>query len=227
MKIASIFLKKKLDKNTDHFLDNSQIHYLKKVLKLKEGEELLIFDGNGNKHISTYNGKDATRIKELVTKPATFDTSVLIPFLKKSQFEFMLQKCVEIGVKNITVYLSRKSKSTFSFHKEINKIDRYEEIIKSAFLQSENFYLPKLEIIQSVDSFDFSGFSSICVLDQSARNRISSDKKYDLLISGGEFGFDEQEREIFNKNQATYMNLGENILRAETAPLVALSKINI
>ena len=73
MKIASIFLKKKLDKNTDHFLDNSQIHYLKKVLKLKEGEELLIFDGNGNKHISTYNGKDATRIKELVTKPETFD----------------------------------------------------------------------------------------------------------------------------------------------------------
>tara|TARA_B100000459_G_scaffold126217_1_gene79143 strand:- start:8 stop:691 length:684 start_codon:yes stop_codon:yes gene_type:complete len=227
MKIASIFLKKKLDKNTDHFLDNSQIHYLKKVLKLKEGEELLIFDGNGNKHISTYNGKDATRIKELVTKPETFNTSVLIPFLKKSQFEFMLQKCVEIGVKNITVYISKKSKSTFSFQKEINKIDRYEEIIKSAFLQSENFYLPKLEIIQSVDSFNFSGFSSICVLDQFATNTISSDKKYDLLISGGEFGFDEHEREIFNKNQATYMNLGENILRAETAPLVALSKINI
>ena len=227
MKIASIFLKKKLDKNTDHFLDNSQIHYLKKVLKLKEGEELFIFDGNGNKHISTYNGKDATRIKELVTKPETFNTSVLIPFLKKSQFEFMLQKCVEIGVKNITVYISKKSKSTFSFQKEINKIDRYEEIIKSAFLQSENFYLPKLEIIQSVDSFNFSGFSSICVLDQFATNTISSDKKYDLLISGGEFGFDEHEREIFNKNQATYMNLGENILRAETAPLVALSKINI
>ena len=227
MKIASIFLKKKLDKNTDHFLDNSQIHYLKKVLKLKEGEELLIFDGDGNKYNSIFNGKDATQIKELVTKPETFNTSVLIPFLKKSQFEFMLQKCVEIGVKNIIVYISKKSISTFSFHKEINKIDRYEEIIKSAFLQSENFYLPKLEIIQSVDSFDFSGFSSICVLDQSATNRISSDKKYDLLISGGEFGFDEQEREIFNKNQATYMNLGENILRAETAPLVALSKINI
>ena len=49
MKVASIFLKKKLDKNTDHFLDNSQIHYLKKVLKLTEGEELFIFDGDGQK----------------------------------------------------------------------------------------------------------------------------------------------------------------------------------
>ena len=72
-----------------------------------------------------------------------------------------------------------------------------------------------------------SGFNSICVLDQFAESNITVNKKYDLLISGGEFGFDEYEREIFNKNQASYMNLGENILRAETAPLVALSKINI
>ena len=36
MKTASIFVKKKLDKNTDHFLDNSQIHYLKKYLNLKK-----------------------------------------------------------------------------------------------------------------------------------------------------------------------------------------------
>ena len=44
MKIASIFIKKKLDKNTDHFLDNSQIHYLKKVLKLKKNENVHVQD---------------------------------------------------------------------------------------------------------------------------------------------------------------------------------------
>lgn len=227
MKIASIFLKKKLDKNTDHFLDNSQIHYLKKVLKLKEGEELFIFDGDGKKYLSVFNGENSTRIIEKVAKPEIFLTTVLIPLLKKNQFEFMLQKCVEIGVKNIKVYISRKTKNIFSFEKEKNKYERYQEIIKSAFLQSENFYLPKLEIFESIESFDFSGFKSICVLDQFAENNTTVNNGYDLLISGGEFGFDEYEREIFNKNQASYMKLGENILRAETAPLVALSRINI
>ena len=227
MKIASIFLKKKLDKNTDHFLDNSQIHYLKKVLKLKAGEELFIFDGEGNKYLTIFNGESSTRIIEKVMKPKNFHITVLIPLLKKNQFEFMLQKCVEIGVKNIKVYISRKTKDTFSFEKEINKYGRYQEIIKSAFLQSENFYLPQLEIFESIASFNFTGFNSICVLDQFAESNITVNRKYDLLISGGEFGFDEYEREIFNKNQASYMNLGENILRAETAPLVALSKINI
>ncbi len=45
MKTASIFLKKKLEENIDHFLDNSQIHYLKKVLKIKDGEHIHIYDG--------------------------------------------------------------------------------------------------------------------------------------------------------------------------------------
>ena len=46
------------------------------------------------------------------------------------------------------------------------------------------------------------------------------------MISGGEFGFDSSEIDFLSENQATFFNLGENILRAETAPIVALSRIN-
>ena len=49
----------------------------------------------------------------------------------------------------------------------------------------------------------------------------------DLLVSGGEYGFDDTEIKIISKNRASSFNLGENILRAETAPLVALSRLNI
>jgi len=226
MKIASIFLKKKLDKNTDHFLDNSQIHYLKKVLKLKEGELLHIYDGDGTRYLSNFNGKDSTKIIDIQTKQQNFTTTIAVPFLKKSQFEFLLQKCVEIGVKKIITYISNKSKSTFSLKKETLKKERYKEIIKAAFLQSENFFLPELELIQSLESLDISNYESVFILDQFAKSKISHDLECDLIISGGEFGFDEDERNYFDKNQATYINLGENILRAETAPLVALSKIN-
>ena len=49
---------------------------------------------------------------------------------------------------------------------------------------------------------------------------------YKRQISGGEFGFDQSEEKFLAQNQATFFNLGENILRAETAPLVALSRLN-
>ena len=106
MRTASIFVKKKLDKNTDHFLDNSQIHYLKKVLKLKEGEPLFIHDGEGSRYVSTFDGKNAVRINDSSTKQRKYSITLLAPVLKKNQLEFMLQKSVEIGVKNICLYIA-------------------------------------------------------------------------------------------------------------------------
>ena len=227
MRTASIFIKKKLDKNTDHFLDNSQIHYLKKVLKLKEGESLFIHNGDGDRYVCTFDGKGAVRIDDLITKKRKFSVTLLAPVLKKNQLEFMLQKSVEIGVKNIYLYISEKTKHSFNFEKEEKKIKRYDDIITSAFLQSENFYKPKINILRSIKDFNFDTFSQIIVLDQFSDNPLDKKVSCDLIISGGEYGFDGIEMKIISKNRASSFNLGENILRAETAPLVALSRLNI
>ena len=227
MRTASIFIKKKLDKNTDHFLDNSQIHYLKKVLKLKEGEPLFIHDGDGSRFICTFDGKNAVRINDAITKQRKFSITLLAPVLKKNQLEFMLQKSVEIGVKNIYLYISKKSKHSFNFEKEENKMKRYDDIVTSAFLQSENFYKPNLNIVRSITDFNFDVFRQIIVLDQYSDNFLDKKVSCDLIVSGGEYGFDDREMKIISKNRASSFNLGENILRAETAPLVALSRLNI
>ena len=139
----------------------------------------------------------------------------------------MLQKSVEIGVKNICLYIPEKSKHSFNYEKEEKKKTRYEDIIKSAFLQSENFYLPNLSIVSSIADFNFNKFEKIIVLDQFSEILLNKKEPCDLLVSGGEYGFDDTEIKIISKNRASSLNLGENILRAETAPLVALSRLNI
>ena len=63
-------------------------------------------------------------------------------------------------------------------------------------------------------------------MDQFSKNLLNKKEPCDLLISGGEYGFDDKEIKIISKNRASSFNLGENILRAETAPLVALSRLN-
>ena len=226
MRTASIFVKKKLDKNTDHFLDNSQIHYLKKVLKLKKDENVHVQDGEGNRCICIYDGNASLKIIELETRKRNFQITLLAPLLKKNQLEFMLQKSVEIGVKNIYLYIAEKSKHSFNYEKEKKRMDRYEDIIKSAFLQSENFYLPNLSVVRSIADFNFNTFEKIIVLDQFSKTLLNKKEPCDLLVSGGEYGFDDTEIKIISKNRASSLNLGENILRAETAPLVALSRLN-
>jgi len=227
MRTASIFVKKKLDKNTDHFLDNSQIHYLKKVLKLKKDENVHVQDGDGNRCICIYDGDATLKTVGLETRKRNFQITLLVPLLKKNQLEFMLQKSVEIGVKSICLYVAEKSKHSFNYKKEEKRMSRYEDIVKSAFLQSENYYLPNLNIVNSIADFNFNTFKKIIVLDQLSKNLLNKKEPCDLLVSGGEYGFDDTEIKIIGKNRASSFNLGENILRAETAPLVALSRLNI
>ena len=226
MKTASIFLKKKLEENIDHFLDNSQIHYLKKVLKIKNGEHIYIYDGQGNRNSAVFNGKDSIKVIERENQKRKFKITALVPILKKTQFEFQLQKIVEVGVKDIICYISAKTKDQYNLEKEIDKTKRYQEIIRSAFLQSENFYLPKIYFLDSLFSLNFEKFQNIIVLNQNAKEVLGVNIDCDLIISGGEFGFDQSEEKFLSQNQATFFNLGENILRAETAPIVALSRIN-
>ena len=102
--------------------------------------------------------------------------------LKKNQLEFMLQKSVEIGVKNICLYIPEKSKHSFNYEKEEKKKNRYEDIIKSAFLQSENFYLPNLSIFVSINDFNFNAFKKIIILDQFSKNLLNKKQKYLLLL---------------------------------------------
>ena len=226
MRTASIFLNKKMSNDIAHFLDNSQIHYLKKVLKLKKDENVHVQDGEGNRCICIYDGNASLKIIDIETRKRNFQITLLAPLLKKNQLEFMLQKSVEIGVKNICLYIAEKSKHSFNYEKEKKRMDRYEDIIKSAFLQSENFYLPNLSVVRSIADFNFNTFEKIIVLDQFSSCVLKGNESCDLLVSGGEYGFDETEMKIISKNRASSLNLGENILRAETAPLVALSRLN-
>ena len=227
VKTASILLNNKLEENTDHFLTNSQIHYLKKVLKIQENENFNVLDGMGHKGTCKFISNDKIKILEIQSFPKVFKTSVLIPVMKKVQFEFCLQKVIELGVDNIFCYPSEKTSDKYNLKNVKEKLERYQDIIESAFLQSENKYLPKLNFINNLSEFSFNDFSDVCVLNQNAKRKFTSNDNWDLIISGGEFGFSENELAFLKKTKASFAKLSENILRAETAPLVALSIQNI
>ena len=114
----------------------------------------------------------------------------IIPLLKKARFEYALQKCVELGVNMIT-YISYKARDKYDFSKELTRLDRYKEIIKSAFLQSEN-YLPGIEISEFLFDINFDNFKNPIFLDQNANSNLNGDEDVDAIVVGGEFGYHEK-----------------------------------
>ena len=80
-----------------------------------------------------------------------------------------MQKVIELGVDNIFCYPSEKTSDKYNLKNVKEKLERYQDIIESAFLQSENKYLPKLNFINNLFEFSFNDYSDVCVLNQNAK----------------------------------------------------------
>ena len=134
---------------------------------------------------------------------------------------------MELGIKNVITYISYKARDKYDYSKELTRLDRYKEIIKSAFLQSENYYLPDIEISEFLFDIDFKNFKNPIFLDQNASLNLNEDEDVDAIIVGGEFGYHEKEIEFLEKQKnIRSFSISSNILRVETAPVVALAKLN-
>ena len=227
MRTASIFLKKKMSNDIAHFLDNSQIHYLKKVMKIKHDEKFYTFDGNGLRALCTLTSDSKLKVLKINQEKRKYYCSMIIPLLKKARFEYALQKCVELGIKNVITYISYKARDKYDLSKEHTRLERYKEIIKSAFLQSENYYLPDIEISEFLFDINFENFKNPIFLDQNVSSNLNGDEDVDAIVVGGEFGYHEKEIEFLEKQKnIRSFKISSNILRVETAPVVALAKLN-
>src|SRR3974377_1426984 len=92
-------------------LDRSQLHYLRHVLRLKDGQEILVFNGRDGEWRATLEGgarQAALRITDR-TRPqaAAGDLHYLFAPLKSARLDYMVQKAVEMGVSQLRPVLTR------------------------------------------------------------------------------------------------------------------------
>ena len=112
MRIHRVYCKSvsKPDKNFN--LDKAESHHLVRALRLKEGSQVEVFDGNGKKGICSIiklsdKSCELHRISKIEFQEIPSRTlTVIIPFIKKNNFNYMIQKLTEIGVNKFIVYKS-------------------------------------------------------------------------------------------------------------------------
>ena len=218
-----------------------QIHHLAKVLRLKPNDPVELFDGCGFMANGTIGeiGKAYIYFQvgdiSLVQNPYQKLYQSIIPYIKKENLIYSLQKLIELGVNSILIYRPDNLDQSLA-KKDLSKLNlRLEEAIISACEQSGCNHFP------SIDYFDGlkkclqsrkvnSDFDGLFVLDTIANQFI---KDYEVLslnsisiISGPESGFSEAERETMSQLGLQSLKIGHYVLRAETAPVVGLSKFH-
>src|SRR3989338_11038014 len=220
-----------LSKKELSITDTGFINQAKNVLRLKASDKIILCDGNLNEalaEIINLNKEFAElKILESYKNQNESDNYVVLycPILKKENFEWAVQKAVEVGVKEITPIITARTVKL-----GLNR-ERLEKIIKEAAEQSGRGILPKLneaidfdEALKSAKENGLNLFFQAGYLDivHKWADRLKYRQCKIGVFVGPEGGWTEEEiKKAQSSNGFTIVGLGKTILRAETAAVIA------
>lgn len=149
----------------------------------------------------------------------------IAPTKNADRIEYFIEKCVEIGVDEITLIQTKHSE------RKNQKTERLEKIAISAMKQSLKAYLPKVnelidfeKFINSVDKE--AKFVAHLTDDAKPLKEVVVDKSNVLLMIGPEGDFAKDEVALAQKSGFQVVTLGNSRLRTETAGVVACTIVN-
>lgn len=211
------------------FIKDEEFHHLYNVLRHKVGDRILVFDGKLNEYLCEIIEiqKDKAKIRKIQkieNREYNFNIAVAPALIKREKFELVLEKVVEIGVKEIYPVITK-----YSVVKIKEKKERWERIILNACKQSHRQIIPKLhdiktleEVVQISKNYSLKLFAN----PKSNKNLFSFDKADNVIILiGPEGGFSNEEENYLKLNGFSDFSLGNFILRSETAVIVSVGLI--
>lgn len=224
-----LFYQPDFDKSNESIVfDPQESKHIVKVLRKKNTDILWITNGKG---LAAKAELFLVSQKKCEAKILEFESQEkskyhlhigIAPTKSNDRFETFLEKATEIGIHEITPLLTKNSE-----RKKLN-LERSERIVQAAMKQSLKYHLPKINNMQSYDSFvneKFDGQKFIAHCEDRNHKKflledIQPHKSYRILIGPeGDFNLDEIELAI--KNNYQEISLSSERLRTETAAIVA------
>ena len=224
-----LFFSNSITTGMTDILDKSQSHYLNKVMRVKENELFSLFNNRGEweaKILKISKGLvEFETIKQLRQKENLRDLWLAFSPIKSNYQNFMIQKATELGVTKFLPIIFERT-----IVRSIN-VERLKKIAVEASEQSNRINIPSVEQTQNLESFLNSNLVDLIFTDLNSTNKkIDKSKltnKPTCIIVGPEGDFSELEREkIHSFKGVQAIKISENILRAETAVISAISIVN-
>ena len=210
-----------------------------KVLRLKNGEEVLVCDGAGREALCTISDVSPGQISLVVQKRLESETeaavkvSIYMAFPKADKLEHVIQKATELGAYEIVAFPSARCVSRPDEKSIRKKLERWQKIAASAAEQSGRGRIPEVLTVGSyAEALARAATADKAILfyenERATTLRMAMEEGSFTsvsLLTGPEGGLEEKEVKQAQDAGLQVCTLGKRILRCETAPLCGLSAV--
>lgn len=225
--------------NNKIYIKGSDVNHIKNVLRHTKGDVLSVVSDQIKYEVQIDEINSECVVCDILNKnfeeDNKIDLTIYQGLAKADKFEYIIQKCTEIGVHRIVPTEMKRCVVKLDNKDKVKKIDRWRKIAEVASKQSlRNDILEVaqvatfMDLINSLKDFDYVIMAyekEKDVLLKDVLKNINADTCKIAVIIGPEGGIDDSEAEKLIENGVRPVSLGKRILRTETAPIVVAANI--
>ena len=232
MNLRRFYIEAEVSKGESLHLPEDISHHLRNVLRSKPGDQITVYNGQGGEFSAEVLSvsKKQVIINLLNYREINREANIKVNFglciLKRDAMDRAIARCVELGVQKLTPLISEHCAVAHRIIKD--RRAHWRQIIVAATEQCGLNILPSLMPVtplptwlKSVDA----DLKLVAALNGEALPSSSAIRSV-ALVTGPEGGFSEEELLNASAAKFEFVKLGDRILRAEVAPVIALSAIH-
>lgn len=203
-------------------LVENEYHHCKNVFRKKINDSILVFDGQGGKYDClitefTKNEIICSIVESNKVEQKNKIEIALAPTKKNEPLEWAIEKLCELGVSSVSFIETKRTERTNLNYKKL------ENIALNACKQSGNRFLLKINAMQNFKNYvEQCNFEHRYIASLEAESKSYDDKNYTAsVLIGPEGDFTKEEYHLANEYKFIALQLNQNVLRTETAAIVA------
>ncbi|NQT32399.1 MAG: 16S rRNA (uracil(1498)-N(3))-methyltransferase [Candidatus Omnitrophica bacterium] len=223
-------------------IEGKEAHHILDVMRMKDGDEVVVFDGTGNEYSGFIKGvdpKEKKLIVQVVRVERPFSEKMPEVILaqaipRKNKMEYIVEKSTELGVSRIVPIVTDRTIVRPDDARSKKKVAKWRRIALEASKQCGRTSVPKIEkvtdykkFVKLIDQFDTVLFA--CLRDGNVPVREALDDVGSgriLVFIGPESDFTEEEIEMADRHNSRFISLGKRVLKSDTAGLFVLAVLN-
>lgn len=241
MTLPRLYLPRPLEKGDVCEMARDQAHYLEAVLRLGEGQKVVVFNGGDREYEAVLRpGSEGRLALEIVAERIVARSDVAITLCqavpKGEKMDVIVRHATELGAERIVSFWATRSVPRWTALKAGQKRDRWQKIAQDAARQCGRLSVPEvmgphpfpeLAAHAPADALRlvfWEGERELGIREILTDKRHARMKNF-FLVVGPEGGLSDQEVALAREAGFLSVSLGRRILRVETAALAILAVV--